>query len=261
MAAVRDFWVRAALIVSLLVPVYFMLAALGTRFGLFDWTFGFVGLAVLWGTKVLFAAAAFAFLALLLAWFTPPRRGVGLALLALLIPAAGLGYGYYIRTQAAQHPIHDISTDLVDPPSFTGAVSAARERVTAANDLDLLNKRLDDGRSYAEVQREIYPDIASIPTGLDQGRAFDIALTLAREQPWWIGTVNQPSGTIEATTRSLWFGFTDDIAIRVIADGSGARIDMRSTSRVGRSDLGANAARMRPFLAELRQRLQEAEGA
>ena len=110
------------------------------------------------------------------------------------------------------------------------------------------------------MQREIYPDIGSIPTGLDQARAFDIALTLAREQNWWVGAVSPPSGTIEATARSFWFGFTDDIAIRVRADGSGARVDMRSTSRVGRSDLGANAARMRPYLAELRRRLQEAEG-
>ena len=255
----RNFWVRAALIVSLLLPVYFLVAALGTRFGLFDWTFGFGVLAVVWGTKVLFAAAAFAFLALLLAWFTPPRHGVGLALLALVIPAAALGYGFYVRSQAQQNPIHDISTDLVDPPSFTGAVSAARARVTHANDLDLLNKRLPDGRAYADVQREIYPDMASIPTGLDQARAFDIALTLAGEQPWWVGAVSQPSGTIEATTRSFWFGFTDDIAIRVRADGSGARVDMRSTSRVGRSDLGANATRMRAYLSELRLRLQAAE--
>ena len=91
METVRDFWVRAALVVSLLIPVYFLVAALGTRFGLFDWTFGFVGMAVLWGTKVLLGGAAFAFIGLLLAWFTPPRRGVATALLALLIPVAGLG--------------------------------------------------------------------------------------------------------------------------------------------------------------------------
>ncbi|MGH6950852.1 MAG: DUF1499 domain-containing protein [Vitreimonas sp.] len=260
MDSVRDFWVRAAVIVSLLIPVYFAAAALGTRFGLFDWTFGFVGLAVLWGTKVLLGGAAFAFVGLLLAWFVQPRQGVAAALLALLIPVAGLGYGYYLRTQAQQNPIHDISTDLVDPPSFSGAVATARSRVTSGNDLDLLNKRLPDGRAYVEVQREIYPDIVSIPTGLDQARAFEIADTLAREQGWWVGTVNQPSGTIEATTRSLWFGFTDDIAIRVRADGSGARIDMRSTSRVGRSDLGANAARVRAYMTELRRRLEGAEG-
>lgn len=260
METVRDFWVRAALIVSLLIPVYFLVAALGTRFGLFDWTFGFVGLAVLWGTKVLLGGAAFAFIGLLLAWFTPPRRGVATALLALLIPVAGLGYGYYLRTQAGQNPIHDISTDLVDPPAFSGAVTTARSRVTSGNDLDLLNKRLPDGRAYVEVQREIYPDIVSIPTGLDPARAFEIAEALAREQGWWVGSVNASTGVIEATTRSFWFGFTDDIVVRVLPDGSGSRIDMRSVSRVGRSDLGANAARIRRFQAQLRERLQAAEG-
>lgn len=260
MDGVRDFWVRAALWVSLLVPVYFMAAALGTRFGFFDWTVGLGGLTVLWGRNVLLGAAAFAFIGLLLAWFVAPRHGVATALLALLIPAGGMGYGYHLLLQAREHPIHDISTDLVDPPSFSGAVPAARARVTAANDLDLLNKRLPDGRAYIEVQRELYPDIASVPTGLDQARAFEIALSLAQEQPWWISAFNQSSGTIEATSRSFWFGLTDDIAIRVRPDGSGARIDMRSTSRVGRSDLGGNAKRLRAYLAELRPRLDEAEG-
>ena len=86
-------------------------------------------------------------------------------------------------------------------------------------------------------------------------------VALAREQDWTIGAVDPQGGVIEAAARTFWFGFTDDIAIRVRADGSGSRIDMRSVSRVGRSDLGANAARMRPYLTELRRRLQEAEGA
>ena len=128
------------------------------------------------------ANAAFAFIGLLLAWFTPPRRGVATALLALLIPVAGLGYGYYLRTQAQQNPIHDISTDLVDPPAFSGAVATARSRVTSGNDLDLLNKRLPDGRAYVEAQREIYPDIVSIAnTAINQtGQAVEgIAIIMA----------------------------------------------------------------------------------
>ena len=102
--------------------------------------------------------------------------------------------------------------------------------------------------------------IVSIPTGLDPARAFEIAQALAREQGWWVGSVNASTGVIEATTRSFWFGFTDDIVVRVLPDGSGSRIDMRSVSRVGRSDLGANAGRIRRFQAQLRERLQAAEG-
>jgi hypothetical protein len=262
MSAVRDFWVRAAFAVSLLIPVYFLVAAFGTKFGVLDWTVGFGAMTYVWGGRVLLVGAGFAAIALLLALLVTPRRGVGLALLALLIPAAGLGCGYYVRSQAAAiPPIHDISTDLVDPPTFSPAVTAARAGVASGNDLDLLNKRTGDGRAFIELQREAYPDIVSIPTGLDRARVFELALALAREQDWTLGIVDAEAGIIEATARTFWYGFTDDIAIRVRADGLGARVDMRSVSRVGRSDLGANAARMRPYLAELRRRLQEAEGA
>ena len=261
MSTLRDFWVRAALVVSLLIPVYFAVAALGTKFGLLDWTVGFVAMTYRWGTPLLLAGGALALVGLLLALFVTPRRGAGLAVLALLIPAAGIGYGLHVRSQAAAvPPIHDISTDLVDPPVFSQAVEQARAQINNHNSLDLLDKRAGDGRSFAELQREAYPDIASIPTGLSQSRAFEIALALAREQEWEMGVVDAAGGAIEATARSFWYGFTDDIVVRVRADGSGARVDMRSVSRVGRSDLGANAARMRPFLTELRRRLEEAEG-
>lgn len=259
----RDVWVRAALIVSLLTPVYFLVAALGAKFGLFDWTVGFIDLTVTWGAqRLLPAAAVFAFLGLLLAAFITPRRGVLAALAALAIPAAGLGYAMHVRNAAADiPPIHDISTDLLDPPTFSQAVVTARAAVPRANDLDLANKRTGDGRAFIDLQREAYADIAPAPTGLDPARAFDIALALAREQDWRIGRVDAEAGVIEATAESFWFGFIDDIVVRVRPDGTGARIDMRSVSRVGRSDLGANAARMRPYLAELRRRLLEAESA
>jgi uncharacterized protein (DUF1499 family) len=85
-------------------------------------------------------------------------------------------------------------------------------------------------------------------------------LALARDQGWIIGAANADTGSIEATDSSFWFGFTDDIAIRVRPEGTGAHIEMRSVSRVGRSDLGANARRMRPYLEELRTQLAAAEG-
>lgn len=257
----RDIWVRAALVVSLLTPVYFLVAALGAKFGLFDWTVGFVDMTVTWGAqRLLPAGAAFAFLGLLLAVFVTPRRGILAALVALAIPAAGFGYVLYVRNAAAEiPPIHDISTDFVDPPAFSDAVVSARAAVPQSNGLDLTNKHTGDGRAFTDLQREAYPEIAPAPTGLEPARAFDIALALAREQDWRIGRVDAEAGVIEATAESFWFGFIDDIVVRVRPDGTGARVDMRSVSRVGRSDLGANAARMRPYLEELRRRLAEAE--
>lgn len=261
MAKLRDTWVRVALVLALLLPVYFLVAALGTKFHLLDWRLGFGLMTFRWGPLLMMGVGALALIGLLLALFTPPRRGIGSALVALLIPALGVGYGLYVRQQAQSiPPIHDISTDLVDPPGFSQAVVQAREAVPEGNDLDLLAKRTGDGRAFTELQQDNYPDIASIPTGLSPERAFDEALALAGEQGWTMGRTDRDLGVIEATTSTFWYGFTDDIVVRVRADGSGARVDMRSVSRVGRSDLGANAARMRPFLAELRRRLAEAEG-
>ncbi len=257
----RDFWVRAALVLALLLPVYFLVAALGTKFHVLDWRLGFGLMTFQWGPLLLTGVGVLALIGLALAFFTPPRRGMGAALIALLIPALGLGYGLYLRQKVRDiPPIHDISTDLFDPPAFSEAMMSARAGVPGVNDLDLLAKRTGDGRAFVELQREAYPDIAHISTGVAPRRAFDTALALAREKGWTLGHIDAASGAIEATAESFWYGFTDDIAIRVRTDGAGARIDMRSVSRVGRSDLGVNAARMRPYLEELRTRLEAADG-
>ena len=255
MEAFRDWWVRAALAVSLLVPVYFLVAALGTKFGLFDWTVGFVQMTFMWGVRVLLASAGLALLAMLLALFVSPRRGVITALIALIIPLIGVGYGMYVRSAAADIPaIHDISTDLDNPPAFSESVVRARAAVPQSNHLDLLNKRTQEGRAFTDLQRQHYPDIEPVITGLEPSRTFDIALDLARDEGWTVTGANADTGDIEANAETFWFGFTDDIAIRVRPEGTGSRVDMRSVSRVGRSDLGANAGRMRPYLEELRAR-------
>ncbi len=261
MDAFRKWFVRGAFVGSLLVPVYFLTAALGTKYGYFDWTVGFGQMTFVWGPRVLLGAAGLAFIAVLMALLIPPRRGVGLALAALAIPLLGLGYAAYVRSAAQSiPPIHDISTDLVNPPAFSQAVVRARAAVTNGNDLDLLNKVTHEGAPFIELQRRHYPEIAPVTTTLDPARTFDIALDLARAQGWTIGETNADTGAIEAVDRTFWYGFTDDIAIRVRPDGAGSRVDVRSVSRVGRSDLGANAKRIGPYLQELRTRL-EAVGA
>lgn len=261
MAGFRDIWVRVALIVSLLLPAYFLAAAMSTKFHVVPWTTGFVQMTIIWGPRLAIGAGVLALIALLIALFTSPRRGIPSALAALLIPALILGYAFYVRQQAAGiPPIHDISTDLVDPPGFSQDVVSARAAIPEANGLELIGVQTPDGRLVTDLQQAAYPDITPVTTTLAADRAYDIALTLIRERGWEIGRADAQSGVIEATTQSFWYGFTDDIAIRVRAEGTGARIDMRSVSRVGRSDLGANAARMRPFLSDLRTRLLQAEG-
>lgn len=261
MDKVRDYWVRGALMLALLLPLYFLVAALGTKFGLIEWRVGFGTMTFRLGPQLMMGVGGLALIGLLLALLTPPRRGVWLSLLALAIPAAGIGYGMYVRSQAQGiPPIHDITTDMMDPPAFSESVVQARAAVPGVNSLDLSEKRTGDGRAFTELQQEAYGDLNSIPTGLTPGRAFDEALALVREQRGWrLGHTDRDAGVIEASYESFWYGFVDDIAVRIRPDGSGARIDMRSVSRVGRSDLGANAARMRPYLEELRRRVAEAE--
>jgi len=210
------------------------------------------------GPLLVLGAAALAFLALVLSLLVPPRRGFVSAFLALAIPLVGIGYGAYVGNEAQSiPPIHDISTDVVDPPGFSQAVIEARARVPMSNDLDLLAKRTSDGRAFIDLQRETYADIQAIETTVTPGVAWQTALSLAQEQGWSVGYTDAEAGIIEATATTFWYGFTDDIVIRVRPEGERVLIDMRSVSRVGRSDLGANAARMRPYLNELSRRLAE----
>ena len=261
MEGFRDFWVRAALAVSLLLPVYFLVAALGTKFHLFPWTMGFGQMTFVWGPRLIMGTAAFAFAGLVIAMLTPPRRGVPMALIALAVPLLALGYAYYVRQHAVGvPPIHDISTDLANPPGFSQGVLDARAAVPSGNGLDLLEKRTADGRTFVELQLRDYADIQPVITTLPPDRAYDVALALAREQKWTMGREDPNAHEIEATAESFWYGFIDDIAIRVRPrEEGGSQVDMRSVSRVGRSDLGVNAARMRPFLRELQARLAQAE--
>lgn len=270
MASIRGAWVRVALVASLLLPVWFLVAALGTKFGLLDWRVGFGLMTFQLGPLLMMGAFGLALIGLLLAVLVPPRRGIGLALAALLIPAAGLGYGAYVRSQAQSiPPIHDVSTDLVDPPSFSAAVVEARSKVPDGNALDLQTATLPDaprfgplaGKPVLEVHRAAYADLKPLITDAPPIDAFQIALDAAQaQQGWTVDRHDAATGIIEAHATSFWYGFVDDIVIRVrpLPDGSGAMVDMRSVSRVGLSDLGANAKRVRTYLAALHGKLGEA---
>ncbi len=171
------------------------------------------------------------------------RRGFGLALLtmipAFVAAAVPLGALYTARTVP---PIHDISTDLDNPPAFTAVLPLRGDgsnpvpaRVTGT----------------AAQQRDAYPDIRPVLFSGSPEDTFDHALAVARSMGWEIVSADDSAGRIEATDTTFWFGFKDDIVIRLTAQVDGTRVDVRSTSRVGRSDVGANAKRIRAYLARL----------
>ncbi|MGE0596139.1 MAG: DUF1499 domain-containing protein [Hyphomonadaceae bacterium] len=266
MASVRDWIVRLALLVAMAIPIFFAFASLGSRFGLITWQFGLGVMTMRWGPLLLMGAAGLAVLALLLALLIQPRRGWRAALAALLIPALGLGYAMQVRSTAgALPPLHDVSTDLDDPPNFSERVTAQRALVEDGNSLEREGVEMPGGERWAafagmsleDAQRSAYPDIAPTLTSAAPDAAYAAALEAAQAQGWTIGETDEAEGRIEATAQSFWFGFIDDIAIRVRPQGEGSRIDVRSVSRVGLSDLGANAARIRAYREDLRSRLPQ----
>src|SRR5206468_2646762 len=108
------------------------------------------------------------------------------------------------------------------------------------------------GAKIAEQQKQAYPDIAPLILALPPTAAFNRALSTAQQAGWTIVAADDATGRIEASDRSRWFGFTDDIVIRITAAGSGSRVDLRSSARLGRGDFGVNARRVRAYLAALR---------
>jgi uncharacterized protein (DUF1499 family) len=171
------------------------------------------------------------------------RRGRVLAVLALAlaIPAAWLPYD--LRQQAASvPPIHDVTTDTVNPPRF---VAIAEVRPPGSNTIEY------GGEQVARQQARAYPDIQPMTLPVGPARAFDAALMVMRELGWDIVDVDADSGRVEATATTYWFGFKDDVVVRVRPAPVGSRVDIRSASRIGVSDLGKNAERVREFLRRL----------
>ena len=137
-------------------------------------------------------------------------------------------------------PIHDITTDTESPPPFVAAVP--------------LNApgRTDYDPAVAEQQRAAYPDLAPAMLPVAPAAAFDRALAVVGEMGWELLADDAGDLRIEATDRTFWFGFPDDVVVRVAPDGeAGSRVDVRSLSRVGGGDLGVNARRVREFVAAL----------
>ena len=139
--------------------------------------------------------------------------------------------------------IHDITTDLDAPPRFDAVVPL---RADAANSLE------HGGPDVAAAQRAAYPDIETLVLGHPPDRVVELAHVTAEAMGWEIVAVDTDAGRVEATDTTSWFGFKDDIVVRVRPATDGARVDVRSVSRVGLGDLGANAARVREFLRRLR---------
>lgn len=141
-------------------------------------------------------------------------------------------------------PIHDISTNTVNPPAFEVLDDT---RAGASNTLDY------GGPELAEAQAAAYPDIAPLETKLPADAAYQRALVVAQDMGWEIVASDTDRRRFEATARTSVFYFADDVVVVVTPQADGSRVDMRGVSRVGRSDQGVNAARIRDFQQRFRK--------
>lgn len=166
------------------------------------------------------------------------RRGFLLSILgiaaSLPVVAMAIQWEYAARTYPS---INDISTDIEDPPVFW----------------DMPNPTVYPGGETTALQRAAYPDLVPLNLSVAPDRAYALAKALTKDKGWEIIADEPKEGRIEAVERSLLYGFKDEIVIRIATSEGGARVDLRSRSRIGRIDRGVNAKRIRSFLTALKE--------
>lgn len=205
--------------------------SLASAFGVMRWA-AYLGLA----TMVLSLAAGG------LAYRRGQRLPVWLAGVTFIVGIVAFGIPFqWQRTARGTPPIHDISTDLENPPAFE---AVALLRADAPNGLERTPL-------LSEEQRKAYPDLAPVTLPGSPEQIFDRALAIAQDLEWRIVTADKAAGRIEATDTTRWFGFEDDVVVRLTSWGSGTRVDVRSVSRMGGGDAGTNARRIREYLGRL----------
>jgi uncharacterized protein (DUF1499 family) len=233
------------LALALVAALALLVAGPGHRFGWWSFATGFTLLR--YAAYGAIAAVAVSAVALILAPLRGQRRGMFRALAGLIIGLITVGIpAYYLHVARSVPPIHDLTTDTEDPPAFDAILTLRA---------DAPNPASYGGPDVAAQQREAYPDLRPADYPISPEAAFEAALAAARAEDWDIIAAEQAAGRIEATDRTFWFGFADDIVVRVRPTDVGSRVDVRSVSRVGVSDVGANAARIRAYLADLAEQI------
>jgi uncharacterized protein (DUF1499 family) len=235
---------RIGLSLALVSAITAVVAGIGSRFELWHFRTGFSLLQ--WGTLGGGAAGFLSLIALIGLW----RRGGSRGEIVLALLGFGIGVTLFavpvkwMLTARNVPPIHDITTDTENPPEF---VAILKIRQGAPNPAEY------GGPEIAAQQKEGYPNLGPLLLPVPPDQAFERALEAARSMGWQIVDANREEGRIEGTDTTFWFGFKDDVIVRITSAEGGSRIDVRSLSRVGRSDVGTNARRIENYLKKLQK--------
>jgi uncharacterized protein (DUF1499 family) len=233
-------WSKSVFYGALVAVVLLPLAALGSRFGLWPFTLGFLGLAV--GTGIALIGVILGLIGIVVV----RKRGLTsdrVPLYAGLAVCVGilLFIGQQFSAARTVPAIHNISTDVDDPPAIVELVAARGDS----------NAWEYDAETLAAVQRGAYPDVKPLVLSDPPEVVFQRVPGVLEAMGLEVVAAHPERGLVEATDTTFWFGFKDDVAVRVAAQGGGSVVDVHSVSRVGQSDLGVNARRISEILRRL----------
>ena len=229
-----------------------LIAAAGSGAGAWPFRIGFTIL------RYAFYAAIAGGLLAIVAFVIARRGGVRTGRINLLAFVIAAAFGAYLMNQVATArrvpAIHDATTDLIDVPIFDTLTVRADNLENIPDDGRPDLAALDPESRWKAIHREAYADLRSLRLPLSVAEATQRVEALARARGWQVARADRQGGVVEATATTLFFRFKDDVVVRVRPDRArpgGSIVDMRSISRVGGSDVGVNAARIRAFLADL----------
>ena len=241
--SLTDHIAEIGLVLAILAGITAILSGLGTQWG---WWYFRTGIKLLRVGAISGAIAAVVSLGGVGSVVVRHERratNVFAATAGILIGLLTVGIPWSWAHEAERLPsIHDITTDMINPPQFRAIIPLR---------VDAVNSAVYGGQEIASQQMRAYPDIRPLSLSVSPITAFNKALITAKNMNWRIIDSNTKEGRIEAVATTFWFGFKDDIVIRVTPEFKGSRVDIRSTSRVGRSDIGTNAERVRTFLKNM----------
>ncbi len=243
-----------ALLLSLGGVAAALIASVGAGQG--AWHFGGAFTVLRYALFAAMAGGLLAIIALLLARRSGRRGLAGRNILALVVALLFVGYlGNLVVTARSVPAIHDAATNLDDLPQFTSLKVRADNLEKVPDNDDPRLKALDPESRWKALHREAYSDLRTLRLNMTVPEVIARARRIAEKRGWEVAKADPQAGILEATHTSLFFRFKDDIVLRARPHPvkGGTEVDMRSISRVGGSDVGMNARRIRAFLEDLQQ--------